>query len=253
MATSDSESSKGAFDREDSNEILHRQFGESRVAHGVNPLDGLPSPIAERCDLEGPPLTHDHFVCIADERAFVLRDGWGEVILSFDPEMVTLSPNGRAWVELGALRRQLRTSMEEKGEGRNYPQTLNEIGRRAFGAAGGDQLMNGQFDSRVEVQPLRARCKFLVEMVNGFERSSEHVQVIRLCQMRHDADGDLLSLGDEMVVACTARSPSDFVSTDRLRRLNKKTIADGEKRVAAGGIFDVNAIGAPDALEGILE
>lgn len=244
MSMNDSESStKGQFDRDNSSEVLHRQFGESRVAHGVNPVDGLPSPVGEGGDLEGPPMTHDLFVCIADEREFVLRDVCGDILVSLTPSEVYFSPNGKYWATMQTLL--------DRVDGDT--QKLNQIGRSAHDMPRGGLSSERRPETKVEVQALRPRCRYLVEMVNGFERSADHVTITRLCQMRHDAAGDLLSLGDEMVVACTARSPADFVSIDRLRKLNAATLAAGEKRVAAGGIFDVNTIGAKDDLEGVLE
>lgn len=237
-----------AFDREKvSSDVVQRQFADKPLAVGIHPSDGLPAVASQPIDLSAPPLTHDHFVCIADEREFVVRDTFGYPRVKFPPSVVNASPNGKFWVT-GAVLRAACVSAEE--DERNILKFILESAGVRSDSPPMVSLVS--YDTKVEVFPARARCQYLTEMVTSFEGELERVTVQRLCQLRHDDSGDLLSLNDEMVVACTGRRPHDFVSADRLRRLNAKTIASGEKQVAAGGIFDVNSVGAPDELEGVI-
>jgi hypothetical protein len=244
MAASDSDtrdSGKGQFDREKSDEILHRQFADRPVGHGINPEDGLPTPIPEGGELTAPPLTHDLFVCLADERDFVLRDKFGYELHSFPPEVVNFAPNGKFWVRAAVLKTRLKNEQQE----------ILRVLRAAIDPQIELNYLNE--DTPIVVTPRRERCRYLVEMVQGLEGNHDRINVTRLCQLRHDDAGDLMSLRDEMVVACTGRSPNDFVSTDRLRKINAKSLAAGEKQFAAGGIFDIHALDAVDVLEGVLE
>jgi hypothetical protein len=232
---------KGSFDKERSGDLIHREFADAPMGLGINPVDGLPSPIFPNDDMGAPPLTIDTFICMEDERSFVIReDRWGDVIASFPPEDVEESPNGRFYVTVATAKK-----LEP------------EVFKKLHEYLGSEDILTleGQSEDywRIEVWPVRERCHFLIAMMTGFEGGTENVDLRRLCGLRHDEGGDFMSLRDEMMIACVGRSPRDFVSVDRVRKFNKRSIEQGAERAAGGGVYDVNKLDAPDEFGGIFK
>jgi hypothetical protein len=230
------ESDKSVWDREKQGDILHRQFADGPVGVHTDPTDGLPSLVLPGDNVAAPPLTIETFVCMADEREFVIRDSWGEVLVTFRADQVEISPTGRFYVLAGEI-----LALEDSDGLRKVQATISALDPK-----------NLDLSARVQMYPVRERCKFLIEQMMGFEGGAENVQVHRLCALNHDSSGgDFMSLRDEQVIACLGRQPADFVSADRLRKFNNKRIAEGAERAAAGGVFDLTKLDAVDELGGI--
>lgn len=231
-SNSDDHDAPSVFEREQSGDVMHHEFGDARVGFGTDPVDGLPKPVFEGDSIGRPPLTIDTFICLADEREYVIRNRWGEVLASFTPEEVTRTPSGATCVTLKLVRDKM-----SKEEFDQFGRIVDEVDE----------------NYRVPVVPVRERCRLLVEQMVGFEGGNEHVRINRFCSLRHDNDGDLLSLSDDMVIACMGRDPADFVSEDRLRKMNAKIIKAGAARAAAGGVYDLSKLDQEDEYGGIFK
>jgi hypothetical protein len=217
--TDDVDDLVGPFDGHKAGDILHKEFGDSRIGVSTSPVDGLPMPVFDGDNLAAPPLTTETFVCMADESGFVIRDDFGYPLVRFEPEEVVRSPNGRHYVLFEQIPKEA------------LPKLVTKIDR--------DYALP---KTRIEVMPLRQRCSYLIEKVTGFEGGYERVVVNRMCGQARADNGDFMSLRDEMVIACMGRCPPDFVSEDRLRKLNNHTMALGAERVARGECYDVDQL-----------
>lgn len=91
----DAEAARVGFDRHRVDDVVYQQFSNSPVGLGMNPEDGLPSPVLENVHPFAPPLSLDTCVCLADEREFVRRDTWSEIVKRFPPDAVEMTPGGR--------------------------------------------------------------------------------------------------------------------------------------------------------------
>ena len=210
--------SGNSLSRERLSDVIQHAYGApARAAMGTDPTDGLPTLAVDQGNSDAAPLSIDHFVCMADEREFVKRSKLtGEITDRYSPDQVTRCPNGTFWV----------------GEPKCNIREVDPFPNR--------------------VHPIREQCQYFLEQITDFEGPNSIINV-RLCA-RHADENGFITLGDQQVLACSARTPQDFVSEERLRKFNNRCIRTGAERAAAGGVYDLTKFDdKPDPLDGILK
>lgn len=188
--------------------------------------DGMPKPSGVALDL-APPMTRETLVCLPDERSFVVRDAAGDVVATFEPEVVRRRVDGGHevawWRGLAAL----------------LPALLLVRGLRGLQAA--LVVLAGLV---VRVEPIRPRCRHFARQLMGMDGGHEHGMMERLCTARRDDMGNFLGLQNETMFACELRDPHDGVSHKRIRLFDDGKIHLGEKRLQEsaeeGFSFDVD-------------
>lgn len=187
-------------------------FGKEPVRRVLD-AEGLPAPVVDDVGNEAhaPVFTEENFVCIADTRAFVIRDDWGQVMARFEPDEVEHTPNGdyRVPTEL---------ALERVGDN----SLLGVI-------AGGTSLGRRPWTS---VQPVRPTCRHLIQRLNppGVNQNLTLGWLERHCSVRRTTSGAFLRLTDEAVRACSAREPYDVESSALITRFNAIKIDQGRAR-----------------------
>ncbi len=191
------------------NDIYKHPLRTQMVA--MDPESGLPRVVSAVSmeDSKAPPLEPETFVCMGDESAFVIRDLWGDVVLSVGPDRVR-------WFQ---------------GDGFGHPPgwlaslTVGERDRvNAITVMGGDKFW-------CRVEPLRPQCQHYCRVMTDFEGSDENKRVERVCTAQRTEGGEYVALGDTRVYACEHRTPRDFVSEQRLRQFDAAIVARGQKTV----------------------
>jgi hypothetical protein len=169
--------------------------------HAVDPSDNLPRPMTavSMTDTLAPPLTVETFVCMGDERVFVIRDEWGEITLRVSPDKVRYSRTQGVYMA--------HFSAEEMSA----------------------WLGNGQRAQDLVVEPLRPQCGHYKRVMTPFENELDVKHVERVCTAQRGESGEFVSLNDTQVFACEHRTPRDFVSEERLRRFDAARLAEAEK------------------------
>jgi|SRR5882757_3146382 len=193
-----------------------------QTAMGTDPTDGLPRMTTSLTmeDSVAPPLEPETFVCMGDEKVFVVRDLWDQVRLEFQPDEVKRSGDehfvartsitGDALTVLGILEHE-----------------LQEIGALS------------RFQSPwLKVEPLRPQCVHYRRVMTDFEGSDTARQVERVCTAQRTEGGEYISLANTRVYACEHRSPRDFVSEDRLRKFDERAMTQAKKTTAE---YDIEA------------
>lgn len=171
----------------------------------TDPQDGLPR-VASSLSMEdtvAPSLDPETFVCMGDESAFVVRDHWGDVLVSIEPSRVRWYHGLQTWVA---------------------PLTKHE-----HAAAGGPISVVGGADLWYVVEPLRPQCEHYKRVMTDFEGDEEHVRIERVCAAQRTEGGEYVALGDTRIHACEHRLPRDFVSEQRLRKFDADRVAEGKK------------------------
>lgn len=205
------------LDRSMIGDSVQQAFDPRPITWGRAP-DGLPSPeLATRLPTV-PPLTLETFVCLGDEREFVLRTKrWGEICARFDPKDVERTPPGEFFVSL----EQALLSRAPWGE---IWHALDVV------------------RARVRVEPVRPKCRFLAQQMVDFGAETDNQMLERLCTARRDDDSFFVGLQNTQVHACELRSPRDEVSEERIRLMNETKIRLGRERMQESGErFDVDA------------
>lgn len=177
---------------------------------GTDPQDGMPriSSAVSMEDSKAPPLEPETFVCMGDESAFVIRDGWGATLITVAPERIRrfeLEDGRVIWVA--------------------------DLGHLETKAAHGPVCVAGGEAFWYEVKPLRTQCEFYRRVMIDFEsdHQSEIRQVERCCTAQKTESGEFASLTNTRVHACELREPRDFVSEERLRKFDQARVDSTKK------------------------
>jgi hypothetical protein len=180
----------------------------------MDPESGLPRVVSAVSmeDSKAPPLEPETFVCMGDESAFVIRDEWGDVLLSVEPARV------RRYTTF--------TSVGDEIQGWLAPLTSEQRDQ-----AGCPTAVRGGADLWYWVEPLRPQCEHYKRVMTDFEGSDENKRVERVCTAQRTEGGEYIALGDTRVYACEHRTPRDFVSEQRLRQFDAEVVSRGKKTV----------------------
>lgn len=180
-------------------------------AMGTDPQDGMPRSASTLSmeDTLAPALDPDTFICMGDESAFVVRDGWGNVLVSVDSSRVK-------WFHGKAL----------YGIEAGWLASLTEDERKL---AGNPQPVMGGAEFWFSVEALRPQCEHYCRVMTDFEGSDVNKRVERVCTAQRTEGGEYIALGDTRVYACEHRSPRDFVSEERLRKFDADRVSEGKK------------------------
>ncbi len=144
--------------------------------------DALPKPVddGDLADAQAPPFLRENQCCIADRSRYVTRDGRGRVLKSFEPDQVTLDPDGTYRVIIEQLDQD--------------PVVVQPLRRRC------------EHYVRQLTPPSPS------ELMSGHVKKG---WVKRYCAARRSVAGAFLELTDSHIGACTLREPFD-VATSRL-------------------------------------
>lgn len=176
---------------------------------GIDPQDGLPR-VASSLSMEdtvAPALAPETFVCMGDESVFVVRDHWGNVLVSIEPSRVR-------WYH---------------GDGQGAQGWLAPLNKHEHAAAGAPTSVVGGTDLWYWVEPLRPQCEHYKRVMTDFEGDGEHQRVERVCSAQRTEGGEYVALGDLRIHACEHRTPRDFVSEERLRKFDADRVREGKK------------------------
>ncbi len=184
--------------------------------HPVDPADGMPRPdsAVSMTDSLAPKLAVETMVCMEDASTYVVRDEWGKVLLSIEPDRVKSYSDERGDVWVAAL------SENERARS-NHP-----------------HVWAGGHDFWYVVEPFRTQCEHYRRVMLDFEGSDTAKHVERSCTAQRTEGGEYISLADTRVYACEHRSPRDFVSEQRLRRFDTEQIKRTQEAEAE---YDVGA------------
>ncbi|NIR32906.1 MAG: hypothetical protein GWN84_27150, partial [Gammaproteobacteria bacterium] len=161
--------------------------------------------------------------CIADTRAFVLRDEWGFELKRFQPGEVERTPSGRYRV----LRSKLTADSEPAPAGAAgwLAQKIGQLVRELDPTA-----------QYVEVEPVRPQCKHYVEQLEPLSPSqmaSGHYKwgwMHRYCAARRNVAGAFMELQDGEMKACSLREPYDVETGALLRRYDEHMLEKSTNR-----------------------
>ena len=221
-ASDDAETEFHPFDE------IHDDFKPSPAVR-VMAADGLPVTIdsTEKSDI--PPLSPSSLVCMADTRAFVVRNNWGEVVFHFPPELVERAPDGRWRIPGARLVDGFRAAITELRSRMQWGET--EPDAEDVWAVINDR---GLFDRRHQefllVEPIRPACKHYVRQKLAFELNAQHNQFARLCSARRTTEGTFMTVKDTGVWACDMRSPYDAESSKELDDFDALKVSQGKSR-----------------------
>ena len=208
---------------------LAEQFPIERIGIGIDPDDGLPTPMDQVVDLPlAPSFSVENLVCIADETEFVEL---------FDDEVRDLTEHlthfkvgdGIESFSLGPSECVIaRGRYDENGEDAPRRTFKPDEIRRRFGLLLAPLWEDGEvrvmFEGQpvsVVVRPKREQCKHYARMV--FANQSTQVKkgefghqiMYRNCLARRSVGGACMSLSNEAVYACEHRVPPDPVTTEK--------------------------------------
>jgi hypothetical protein len=220
------DSAKRGFDRPRVDDSLYEPFEPGQMKFSID-QDGLAGVQLPQGDVPvAPPLTPDTLVCMADTSSFVIRNEWGEVLVTFNPDEVKRAADGR-WYVTG---KQLRELFEAWGEAPNAAALWLrlELPSRT-------RPENLRDEDRVEVFPRRPQCKNYARQMTDLQDNSDVTMVERLCTVRRDASGTQFGLRDQQLFACELRSPRDPVSEALLDTFDDGKVKIGRQRLEHEG------------------
>lgn len=182
---------------------------EMMVPH---PVDGLPVPAHEASSgtAYAPPFTHDHVVCVEDDRAYV--EMFNEELILHGMRDETFFRRNRFDAEGVQLERKTFT-----------PDRVTE--------RWGQKVVELSDEERVElnvspthkfiaVRPIRERCRYYSRQVLSQDGVPEgevgHQIIFRNCMIRRSIGGAFMSVRDEAVYACDYRDPPHSESIKKL-------------------------------------
>jgi hypothetical protein len=217
--------------------------------------DGLPITVDLSSESDIPALSTTSLICMGDFSKFVLRDRWGDVIVSFEPNEVERAPNGRWRVKTDTLLERAKLGIErmraayQKIADSGRPDVVGFI-RDATDAQILVQMLirpgrSGALDPEwVVVRPLRPPCKHYVRQQGSFHLNAANRKYYRLCSARRTTEGTFMTVSDTGMWACDMRDPYDVESTKVLDDFDKLKIDQGSKRQhlpmfrGGNGVFD---------------
>jgi hypothetical protein len=181
----------------------------------VTQEDGMPGEVAPDASDDIPPLSRENMICMGVFDSFVIRDDWGDVVATFDPDLVFRSLDGRWRIE------------------RNHVESVRDSLRQTDEAVAGwlDVYMRLKgLRQWVEVEPVRPPCKFYLRQAMPYDKNPRHKKFFRLCSLRRTTEGAMMSVGDTAVWACEGRDPRHAPSEGMLERFDEEKIKLGRER-----------------------
>lgn len=188
-------------------EPFKEHWGDFEGEPGVYVLgkDGLPTQVDQTTESDIAALSLESLVCLEDRSAFVLRDEWGDVVVTLEPKDVTRAPDGRWRIPGDALRD-------------------NPDARRALTLgvpAEGDWI---------EVQPIRPVCKHYAIQSVPYTYNPHEKEQVRLCTARRSTSGAFMKISDTAIWACTLREPRHIESEAAFDKFDDRKIHEGKHR-----------------------
>lgn len=236
------------FERTSPGDAVSRDFEPSQVKASLDG-EGLPTFQTQSQRLVAP-LHPDTFVCMADERSWVVRDQQAMIVVEFTPEETWESADGRRWVESEVA--------EDRLTQAGFPATDWEHVLRAMSelVAPDTKTATGWHVARrlkrlgvtaaverglVEVEPRRRPCRHYYRYMTDLKQDTEHQGIERLCTAQRDEQGLLFSVRDQRMQACQLRDPSEPMGRKILDEFDQKRMRQGLERVQAEQArFDVD-------------
>jgi hypothetical protein len=212
---------------------IHEDFKPSPAVRVIG-SDGLPVTIdsTEKSDI--PPLSPASLVCMADTRAFVVRDRWGAVGFEFSPELVERAPDGRWRIPVSRLIDGFRGAIAELRQRMHWDEKesdAEDVWSVLYDRCGYDRCFTecriGDF---LLVEPIRPACRHYVRQKLAFELNAQHNQFARLCSARRTTEGTFMTVKDTGVWACDMRDPYDAESSKELDDFDALKVAQGKNR-----------------------
>lgn len=228
---------RSGIDRHKVSDAIYQQMQEERLDFALAP-DGLPTPVVRTKLPLAPTLHQDTLICMGDTSSFVIRDDWGNVLVTIDPANVERTGGG-SWrvktshlVELG-LCEKLNVPVSAKIMDKVYWELATEIYRACHVTAD---------EKWTEVTPIRPQCIHYARQMTDFGDDLEHKFVERLCTARRDSGGEFLSLRDNRMYACELREPYHVSSVETyLDQFDAEKVKLGIERTKEEEQFDVDA------------
>lgn len=256
------------FERPRQTDQLYESFPNSPQAYGMDPTDGMPKPVAPAsvADAVAPPLHPDHFVCMEDTSAFVLRDQrFRDVVARFDPSEVKRMSDGTyvvptklaaervdaKWRDESVLRALAQSPQHIIG---NQPSNDETIVMLAIGMMSTDPNGRSRYrpatlephmlyidDEWTSVEPLRRKCEHYARQVIDFPHEPDVQLMVRMCAVQRNDKGEFFDLGNCKLYACDMRRPHDERSADRIQAFDARVIEQGKQNEQDNAAFDVDA------------
>jgi hypothetical protein len=196
---------------------IAEDYGMPEAGSYVIGQDGMPAAVDGTTPSDIPALSVQSLICMADTSAYVIRNGWGEVIARFLPAEVEHTPNGQTRVKAELAMQ--RAQEQRPGCWR---------ARQAW----------------VIVEPLRPACRHYVRQETQLHLNAQHSMFVRLCAARRTTEGTFMTVRDTGLWACNMREPRDIPSEARMEAFDRRKIREGAKREhlpmfsSGEGIFD---------------
>jgi len=172
----------------------------------VNGPDGLPMRVDQTSESDIPALSKNSLVCMGDFTKFVLRDRWGDIIVSFEPSEVDRAPNGEWRVKTDTMLERAKLSI---GRQRAVMEKLAAQRTDVIGAiqnATDAQILvqmllppgeMGALDHEwVRVLPVRPACKHYVRQQGSFSLNAAKKAHYRLCSARRTTESTFMTVRD---------------------------------------------------------
>ena len=175
------------------------------------------------------PYTLELFTCATDRSKFVIRDDWGDVLATFEPNEVERSADGRYRVTVKLALERMKDLIERERERLHYDEKahawyiLGELLRPLgyqFDTASGLFKPSAETLGWCEVRPVRPQCKHLLQQLRppAPTEDLEFGWSGRYCTARRTTTGAFMELTDDAMRACSMRDPVDAKGVDWLER-----------------------------------
>jgi len=228
---------------------LAEQFPVETINVGVDPDDGLPTPMdASDAIAIAPGFGPDTVVCIEDEREYVECFSDEELPRGARLPQVVDAALYPADYEPRRARKGLAIEPPTPAQGfvvlrSQYDDDGQRVERRRFEPSRVIEKWGAKFVETVGglllVKPRRERCEHYTRMVFANDDPAfkpgefGHQVLYRNCTRRRSVGGALMSVQDQAVYACEHRDPPDFVSVERfLDGPDRKRIATKVEQVS---------------------
>ncbi len=236
-------------------EELH-QGQEAATVIGISPDDGLPMQVAQRNFDKAPPLSEETLICMADKRSFVVRHSDGSVWASFAPHQVSQTLTGEYYVDEQAFFAKAKPALPLPGTkplARAF-QLLNRLWSiAALDLKAHGLLLEVGGEARfVRVKPVRPSCVHYLRQQTDLSADRDGRYYARACMAQKNEDGEFYSLRDQLVGACSIRSPRHIASeTAVLDQFDEALMRDAQNKKSMEE-FDVDKELAEEARKGSL-
>jgi len=203
-------------------EPFKAQWGDFTAGAGVyvTGKDGIVGESDQTTESDIPALSTTSLICMGDFSSFVLRDEWGQSVMTFEPKEVERAPDGRWRVRIA-------TALAK------FMESLHPL------------LRDGK--QWVEVFPIRPPCKHYIRQKLPYTFNAKNKEQARLCAARRHLSGAFMNIGNSGIWACDMREPRDLASERELDEFDERKIKEGAQRVylpikgadaaPTGGIF----------------